>query len=417
MPSPSPVSPDGPRVGLVLNAGGARGAYQTGVLDVLLPVLEERGERPTVLVGTSAGALNVCLLASAAHLPAAEQARVLVDGLGEATLHAVLRPLWKQLPLVALRYGSETLGAKGMRLTGLLGTEPLRGTLRRVVDWDALHRNVADGTVAAATLMATVVRTGRVVGFTETAGELPETRPGSDHVYREVRLDVEHAMASAAIPVLFPAVRVEEPAEAAGWYVDGATRLRSPLRPAVDHGVDRVIVVGTTSLQPRWSDPLRDLENVDLGDSAVTMLNAMIDDALRRDVRRLGEVNSFFGTPHEQALQTYRESRGRRPFRPLPFVAVTPDGAEEIDDLARDVYHRRYGTLRRLLTNPDLQLLHRALGSDSPLQGQLLSFLLFDEEYFDALAAMGRRDAHRWLAGHPDMWQTDPVETLVPSSA
>ena len=398
------------RVGLVLNAGGARGAYQTGALQVLLPLLEQRGERPTVLVGTSAGALTTCLLAGTAHLPAAEQARAVAAGLQRATKENVLRPLWQQVPLLALQYGVETLGLPLARPSGLLGTAPLRRTLSREVDWHALHRNVADGTVDAVTLLATVVRSGRVVGFTESSGAVPDGDPDGDVVYARTRLDVPHAMASAAIPMLFPAVRVDDPAQASGWYVDGATRLRAPLLPALDHGVDRLVVVGTTSLRRRLSSPGDDLETVDLGDTAVSLLNAMIDDALRRDVRRLGEVNAFFGGAHEAALRGYREARGLRPFREVPFVAVVPEDGAEIDDLAGDVYRRRHGRPWRLVADPDLQVLHRALGGDSPLQGELLSFLLFDEEFFRELRRLGRRDAQTWVDAHPDLWQSGPVD-------
>ena len=406
-----------PSVGLLLNAGGARGAYQAGALQVLLPALAERGERPKVLVGTSAGGLASVLLASTAHLGPQEQADRLVDALRQVTKPAVLRPLWRQAPLVALRYLSETLDVvRAGRLRGLLGVEPLGRTLERLVDFEQMHRNVADGTVDAVAVCATVVRTGRVVVFTETTdGQVPQRAPGSSVVYRPTHLAVQHALATAAIPVMFPAVSVDDPPEAAGWYVDGATRLSKPLRPAVDLGVDRLVVVGTTGLGPRWSQPGDDTLEVDLGDTAVTLLNAMLEDSLRDDLRRLGEINSVLGTDAD-VLRRWAEARGREAPRQIPFVVVAPDDDAKIGELALEVFHRRYGGVRGLLRDPDMQLMHRLGGSASPLQGELLSFVLFDEEYFDLLVETGRADAQRWLDGHPDdPWQVEPVESLVRS--
>lgn len=400
------------RIGLVLNAGGARGAYQLGALAELLPALAERGQRPTVLVGTSAGALSAVQLAATAHLPVDEQVAALLGQLRHIEKAGVFRPLWQQLPLMAMGYGGEMLQLPIARLRGLLGTAPLTTTLDSIVDWSQLHANIADGTVDALAVNATVVRSGQVVAFTETSGELPEADPDGDLVYASTSLGVEHAMASAAIPMLFPSIRVRSPAARAGWYVDGATRLRSPLKPALELGADRLLIIGTTSLAPKRSDAQRDSVEVDLGDGAVTLLNAMIDDALRRDVRRLGEVNGLAEADegeHREALHRYRAARGLRPFRTVPYAVVTPGGGSEIPELALEVYRRRHGRKRALLRDPDFQVLHRLLGGDSPLQGELLSFLLFDGEYFDRLVEIGSSDARQWLDDHPDLWQTGPM--------
>ena len=112
--------------------------------------------------------------------------------------------------------------------------------------------------------------------FTESTSPLP--RPAPDHHRRFVaaRLNVSHLMASAAIPALFPSVRVDEPAEAAGWYVDGATRRRVPLAPALELNADRVVVVGTGGLRPPDSDTDLDAVAVDLGDGLATLLGAVM---------------------------------------------------------------------------------------------------------------------------------------------
>ncbi|MGI8574859.1 MAG: patatin-like phospholipase family protein [Egibacteraceae bacterium] len=407
------------KIAVVLAAGGARGAYQAGALDVLLPVLEARGERPSLFVGASVGALNAVGLAASAHRSAAEQADDLLWRWERATKPNVLRPLWQQLPLVALRYGAETLAIHVLRLQGLLGTEPLAKSLRRLIDWQQFHRNVADGAVSAVAAMATVVRSGRVVAFVEAAPGTVRPPPSATIDYVAAQLDVPHVRASAAIPMLFPAIRIDEPRTAAGWYVDGSTRLHAPLKPALDLGAERLVVLGTTGLAPRAPAPQdADLDNVDLGDGAVTLLNAMLEDCLRRDVRQLGEVNSFFADEQQEASASrrYRAALGKPAYRRVPFMVVAPPDPDEISRLAMDVYHANYHNLRGLL-DPDFQLMHRLLGSDSPLQGELLSFLLFDADFIAELVRLGRRDARRWLREHPgDPWQVEPLQPLLPES-
>ena len=399
---------------LVLDAGGARSAYQVGALQVLLPALAERGQRPTLLVGTSAGALISAALTSTAHLPVEEQVERLRGVLSEATKENVMQPLWRQVPVVALRYASETLGLARFRLRGIFGTQPLARTLDRVLDWEALHRNVADGHVAVTAVCATAVRTGRVTMFAETSPDrtdLPVPPREQHRQYLPTELAVEHLMASAAIPALFPSVHVERPAEAAGWYIDGATRRRFPLAPAVELGAARVCVVGTGSLHPPQSDDELDRDPVDLGDGVATLLGSVMDDPMRHDLRRLATLNDQAGDPEMAPhLDHHRRERGRSPFRVVPYVAVLPERGSQISQVAMEVFRSNHHGVRRTLGDPDMQVMHRILGSDSPLQGELLSYLMFDPDFFDEVAALGAEDARRWVASEPDLWRTAALD-------
>ena len=400
------------RVALVLDAGGARSAYQVGALEVLLPALAARDQRPTVLIGTSAGGLLSAALTATAHLGVEEQVSRLRAVLATATKENVIQPLWRQVPEVALRYASETLGLSRFRLRGLFGTDPLASTLGTTIDWEALHTNVTQGRVESTTVIATGVRTGRVTLFSETASgvALPEAARGHHLRWVPTRLGVEHLMASAAIPGLFPSVRVDEPADAAGWYVDGATRRRFPIGPAVELGADRVLVIGTGSLYPAEDDAAKDQAAVDLGDGVATLLGSVMDDPLRHDLRRLAAANAQAADPDVAGhVDRLREERGRRPYRVVPYAAVVPERGAEISRCAMEVFRANHGTLKGTLGDPDLQVVHRILGSDSPLQGELLSYLMFDPDFFDEVAGLGRRDAERWLAAHPDLWTTEPL--------
>src|SRR4051812_2798698 len=131
---------------MVLAGGGARGAYEAGALSVLLPELERRGQRPTVLVGTSAGALNVVCLAADADLDAERASARLVERWLGVARDDVLRPIVRrQAPVTAMRYAGEVVGVPGMGLPGLLDPAPLRASLDRLIDWAAVHRNVRRG--------------------------------------------------------------------------------------------------------------------------------------------------------------------------------------------------------------------------------------------------------------------------------
>src|SRR4051812_14293799 len=145
----------GERIGLVLAGGGARGAYEAGVLSTLLPALEARGQRPTVILGTSVGALNAVFAASHAHLPADEALGIGIERWESLEMDRVVRPiLLQQAPKTALLYAGEVLGVPGARLRGLLDPSPLKETLAEWIDWKRLHRNVRDGTVEAVGVVA-----------------------------------------------------------------------------------------------------------------------------------------------------------------------------------------------------------------------------------------------------------------------
>lgn len=388
-------------IAIVLTGGGARGAYQAGALSVLLPELERRGERPTVLTGASAGALNAALVASLAHLPADEAVEWIRWGWGQAVKRNVLRPLWQQAPLTAFRYTSEVLPGIGARLQGLFDLGPLRRTLRRLLDWDHLHANVRDGVLDAVGVAATGIRGRRTTVFTETRRE---DLYDEAHAIRYTRtdLDVPHLLASASIPAFFNPVRVADPREDAGWYMDGSIRLHTPLKPALDLGAQRLLVMGTTSLRRETGDLGADEDTPDLGDAVCTILDATLEDSVLEDLRTLTTMNAALDED---------DRGGRDGFRRVPYVFVGPSEHGELGRIARNVYHARFGGLKGVRA-PEFVALHRLLGGDSPLQGQLLSYLLFDGAFIEELLELGARDAHRWVEEHPGLWRTAPLDAL-----
>ncbi|TMD93191.1 MAG: patatin [Chloroflexi bacterium] len=395
-----------PRVGLVLSGGGARGAYEVGVLSVLAPLLESRGERPEVLVGTSAGAINAVLLAAHADLPFPAAVEAVATMWRTTRYEDVLGPLISPAELRrVLLYGLELIGLPGASVPSLLDASPQARTLREVVDFDRLARNVSSRRVATVAVVATAYHSGRSVVF-QHGGPAPPNDEVRAIDYVPTRIGEAHVLASAAIPVLFPAVEVSRPARAAGWYGDGGTRLNTPLKPALALGADRLVVIGLNAITGRGRDGGRARPDIFAG--AAQMLQSGLADQLANDVATLVTVNR---------LLDGRATNG--PYRHIPYMFVAPQGVDSVGRLAVEIHARHFSGVGGLLRCRDLNLLGRVLDvGRNPQRGELLSYLLFAREFFDAMIERGRADARRWLDGTPDgdPWRCDDLPDAAPAT-
>jgi NTE family protein len=424
-------------------------------MSVLSPALAKRDELPNIYVGTSVGAINAAFLASSSHLPAKELVNSGIDRWREVNKGRVLRPiLFRQAPLTFIRYAGEIFSLPGVRLPSLLDPTPLAGNIRHWIDWPQVRRNIADGTVDTVAAVATASRSGRPVVFVE--GHAERVMHHSHAIdYVQTDLTEEHVRASAAIPILFPPVRVEKPAEARGWYVDGGTRLNTPIKPALDLGAERIVVIATDSIAEATKQPGRhESEPPDFGDGALHVLQGMLVDPVVEDMRTLGNINMFYaggqevtgssggtrasdpkgtkrsragdgvrparkhrsGLPRASAAaRRYREARGKPPYRQIPYIFIAPAKHGAIGRLATEVFRSRYGGWKGL-RSPDFPFLNRLLGGDSPTHGELLSYLFFDPEFVEELIRMGQRDARRWLKAAPgpeQPWQVEPLDAFT----
>jgi NTE family protein len=391
------------RVGLVLAGGGARGAYEAGALSVLLPVLEARGERPRLLIGTSVGALNVAFLAANAHRPGHE---LIADALGiweSIRWTEVARHLIAGGSLLRLGgYAGEVLGLPGARLESLLDPEPLRVTLRDRIDFEQLEDNVKGGRLDAAGVVATSALTGRSVVFHRGLGSpAADHRRGIDYV--ATRLAEEHVLASSAIPVVFPAVHVQAPKLARGWYFDGGTRLNTPIKPALALGAERVVVIALSSLAP-GPPQLAGEQRPDALEGAGQILLGLLDDQLTADVRTLASMNALAGAVPDPSRAAKRQ---------VPYIVIAPAGRDAIGQCALRVFREHYSSPLQAVRSPDIALLARLTAGGSDAQhAELLSFLLFAAEFAQALIELGQADARRWIdQTHDldDLWQVGPI--------
>jgi NTE family protein len=398
-----------PRVAIVLPGGGARGAYEVGALSVLLPVLEERGERPLIFCGTSVGAINATALGATADRSAAESVGALVERWRGMRKGDVIRPVvGPGLPLTALRLLGEALEVPGVRLAGLLDPAPLRRSLDRWVDWDDLHRNVRTRVIDSVCVVATSLARGGPVAFVDSCDRVPPSRPADPIQYVPAMLDGEHVRASAAIPMLFPPVEIAHPSALAGHYVDGGTRLNAPVAPALALGAERVIVIGFQPFRARVEAGSAVGAGLPrLADVAANIIDGLLVDQVVDDLHRLATVNSFLVDAGRGGADAYRAARGRKPYRKISYALVAPERRGELARAADEVFDKKYSGVRGWLS-PDYPFMSRLLGGGrSPARGELLSFLLFDEDHIERLMDMGAADARRWLSRHPSFWCSD----------
>lgn len=379
----------GGTVGLVLSGGGARGAYEFGALEVLAPVLDAP---PRVIVGTSAGGLGAAYLAANAQHGLETAARAGAEQWLAVELGDVIGPLCSPRELArVLLYGLELVGVRAPAPPSALDTSPQPETIAAMIDFEQLARNVEDGTLASAAVVATAYATARSVVFHHGGvSPPPDNQRGID--YLATRLAVEHVQASAAIQLLFPAVRVGD-----RWYGDGGVRLNTPLKPALRLKAKRLVVIGLNSVA---GPPLDyDGRRPDVFDGAAAVAQSLLADQLAHDVDTLSTIN-----------EDVKKSSNRITHVCVPYMFVAPTDRLEIGRLASDVYNQYYAGARGLRHNRELSLLGRLLDAGrNAVRGDLLSYLFFAPEFIQPLIELGRRDAHAWLdhqgRGHP--WRTE----------
>lgn len=355
---------------------------------MLLPELERLGQRPTIVAGTSAGTLNGAFLAATAHLPAEEAAAGGREIWAGIAYEQVLAPLVSPGALGRLAaYLGEALGVPGARVWSVLASAPLRKTVPASIDFAALERNVADGVLRSAAVVATSSWTSRSVVFHRGGGPVPpDERRAID--YLEGPLRREHVLASSAIPTLFPASEVDE-----DWYTDGGTRLtrrssrRSNSAPSASSSSPSTRRRRPTSVAPartRWSAPPRSSRRCST-------------DRLLQDLRSLEQVNELV------AAGGGTELTGRRH---IPYALVASERPDTVGALAREVFAEHYTGLAASLHHPDVAALGRAVaGGTDAAHGELLSYLFFAPEFTRALLELGRRDAERRVAA--GLWTGD----------
>ncbi|HSM09822.1 MAG TPA: patatin-like phospholipase family protein [Gemmatimonadota bacterium] len=357
---------------LVLSGGGARGAYQVGVLRY---IAERRPfARFPILTGVSAGAINASFLAG--HPDAFGGA---VDALCERWLSlSTARVFRTDMPSLA---GNAikvllNLGSGGSPLApgvqGLVETAPLRHFLDGLIDPDAIAANIDAGRLRALAISATAYDTGRTVTYVQGEPWL-ETWERTRRRAVHDRITLDHVMASAAIPLFFPAVQVN-----GRYYGDGSLRQSHPLSPAIHLGADRILAISS-----RWRAPVVEppTEGEAIYPPAAQVLgllfNSIFLDNLDVDAERLRRVNDLLRRVPDSRRWLLSE-------RPVRLLVLRP--SSDIGRVARQYESSIPRSLRYLL---------RGLGTRKVSSSDLVSYLMFESEYLEHLIRLGERDAER----------------------
>ena len=394
-----------PRRAIIFSGGGARGAYEAGFVRYLCDELPEKlGHDPKVdiLCGTSVGAIHACFMAGSAHQGPGRGER-LVEVWKSMRLDEILPFSTRELlalprRILGVRRVAEAMrsGKLPDRLYGLFNTDGLEQVVLGAIPWREIRNNVRNGLVDAVCVPATQIGTGRVVVFMETRDrEIPHWTRDPSIVPRPTRLLPTHAMASAAIPLLFPAVRV-----ASTYYADGGLRLNTPLAPALRLGADRVLVVSLRQATRKSTDvALSDARIADYGSPTFLfgkVLNALMLDHLDTDLARMHVMNEFmqhgeqaYGDGFIDKINEVALRERGQVYRPIRDLVIRPSA--DLGKLAGQVLANMSDASSR---SPLIRIAARNIGEDGrPPESDLLSYLLFDGEFLAPLADLGLRDA------------------------
>ena len=362
----------------MLSGAGARGAYEAGALSVLLPYLKG-DDFPRIVLGTSAGALNAAMLASSLDQGVDAAAAALLDGWRQITPRKVFaQPRKSMLWLARLRFARQAGVAPG-----LLDTDPLRKTLGELLPDEHFGSAVEHGILEAVAVAASSTSNGGAVVFLETTRPVPASGPGVD--YAPTRLKPDHLMASSAFPLAFPARWVD--GTGSGWYIDGGIHLNTPLKPAIDLGADRILVVGATPLEiarPKRSRP------PNVMDGSAQILQALLVDSFRTDLAALVRTNFQLGAAAPPASAA-SISTARSQHRIVQYCALNPSD-DGLSDVAAQVWPSGLLPFIRSLGG------YSALGpltAQRQRPGQFLSYLCFTTEFISEAIRSGISDAQR----------------------
>lgn len=363
--------------GLVLMGGGARTAYQVGVLSGLAALLRLQPQQAAafpfqVLVGTSAGALNAAYLASGAHrgLAVVDELRHFWTALRCESVYRLDAPQWvrfsRLLAAVKLWGHARSRGA-------ILDTMPLVDTLHRRVSLAGIDASLEAGAIEALAVTASSYTTGVHWTFCHTASDARHPgwqRPGRRAAFQPVT--IEHLMASSALPFLFPATPlwVEGRRE---YFGDGSMRQISPLSPALHLGAHKVLVIGTGQTERAGAGHAAEPGMAGVAGHAMA---SVFHDTLQADVEQAQRLARALG-------ELPREVAARLPYRAIDVLAIQP--SESLDTVARDHLHALPAGVRRALGG---------LGALRDGAGGLASYLLFEPGFVQALVSLGEHDAY-----------------------
>ncbi len=360
-------------VGLVLSGGGARAAYQAGVLLAISRLLPNPESNPfPIICGTSAGAINAVALAAGA------------SNYRQSVLY--LAQMWKQLHIAdvydaSLAYFLKTFFHFGVSiLTGgrgwknprsFLDNSALRGFLSQVMQLEGIQRSIDQQALRALALTASCYTTGMSVTFFEGEPGIQEWARHQRMGVRE-RINLDHLMATSAIPLIFPSAMVGE-----RHYCDGAVRQMAPLSPALHLGAQKLFIVGLASQRPDGVE--RRTQGLEPTPAQIFghLLNSVFIDSMSMDMERLLRVNHTVSL-----LNCHEELAAQTSLHEVDIFMLNP--SKSLESIAYQYAHE---------FPPVLRFLMKGAGGTRQRGMTLATYLLFEPGYTRALIALGYKDA------------------------
>jgi NTE family protein len=387
-----------PKIGFVLSGGGSRGAYEAGIIHYLRTDLARRLGRHVpidIVTGTSVGAINAAFLAATMSEPET-QAQQIVAG-------------WRSLQLeelIGLKAGDILRGVRllmggdppppppgSFRYGGLLDTNGLERFVIRIIPWRGIERSLRSRALHAMSVSATHVGTGHTVVFLSSSEPVPREWSRDPFVrHRAARIGPRHVLASAAIPMLFPAVKIGDE-----YFTDGGLRQNTPMSPAIRLGADRLLLVSLRHVKP---EPKQlEKERLEAYPKPLFLagkaLNALMLDHTEYDLMRMQRINMIleagrasFGDRFEEMMNHELVRLRGAPLRRIQAVHIRP--SEDIGAIAADFAQSGKVKLRGPIAR---RLISRLAGGEARHESDLLSYLLFDGDFAAELIELGRRDA------------------------
>lgn len=360
--------------GLILSGGGARAAYQVGVLKAIADLLPDKKANPfPIILGTSAGAINAVSLACGA-MDFGQAVWRLQEVWQNFTTDRVYRTDWPGvLRQSGLFVWQHLLGFGRDVPVALLDNSPLYRLLLQELDFSGINLALARRKLLAVGVTAFSYHTGQATTFYQSRMHI-ESWQRFRRGGQAARLSLEHLMASAAIPLVFPPVRLGQE-----FYGDGAVRQAAPISPALHLGASKILVIGVNS-KNSGAEPLQ-LRQPSLAQIGTHLLNSTFSDNLEKDLELLQRLNTL----GEMLLPEQREKEPG--LSPVEVLVISP--SRVIDEIA--VRHRKQ-------LPKSMSLFLRGPGATRSTGGGVLSYLLFERDYCSELMELGFQDA----MGHKD---------------
>jgi len=390
-------------LGLVLTGGGARAAYQVGVIQAIAEICPSQETPFKIITGTSTGAINGAFLMS--H---ADDFKSASEKLWDLWMNIHTHKVYRTDPRAMAALGTRWLGTLGgffkphNRINHLLDTGPLKTMLTNELPLERLPNFIMEGLLHGVAITATNYSTGTGVSFFDGIESLtPWVR--STRIGTRTPLTVDHILASSSIPLFFPPIKVN-----GIYYGDGCIRLNSPLSPAIHLGSDRIIAIGIrhqrtnretveVNFNPAKGKPT-------LAEIGGALLNSVFLDSLETDVERMERINGTLSIISEQ-------DRAHIPhkLREIPLLVLNP--STDLGHLAVGVLHEFPAIIGFLL---------RGLGAKENKGWDLISYLAFEKAYTNQLIALGYKDSidkkdivSNFMLGTPTKNPSEVINSLI----